>query len=156
SQVVGLVVAGREGKRAFLASKMDLLSIELVEGSQPRCSKLTFEVAANADLADLKKNLAEHGISAQLRSDAVPGTPKTLAFADPKGTSIELFNEWQTMGNDRQVAGAGALKLGHVAFVTHDPKAMAKFYGEVLGFRISDWIGDFFVFMRCNADHHAV
>ena len=33
---------------------------------------------------------------------------------------------------------------------------MAKFYGEVLGFRVSDWIGDFFVFMRCNADHHAV
>ena len=33
---------------------------------------------------------------------------------------------------------------------------MADFYGKVLGFRISDWIGDFFVFMRCNADHHSV
>jgi hypothetical protein len=26
----------------------------------------------------------------------------------------------------------------------------------VLSFRVSDWIGDFFVFMRCNADHHSV
>ena len=33
---------------------------------------------------------------------------------------------------------------------------MAEFYEKVLGFRVSDWIGDFFVFMRCNADHHAV
>ena len=32
----------------------------------------------------------------------------------------------------------------------------AEFYEKVLGFRVSDWIGDFFVFMRCNADHHAV
>ena len=50
----------------------------------------------------------------------------------------------------------GALKLGHVAFVTPEPKALAEFYEKVLGFRVSDWIGDFFVFMRCNADHHSV
>jgi catechol 2,3-dioxygenase-like lactoylglutathione lyase family enzyme len=156
TQVIGLALAGRDGKRAFMASKMGQLSIELVEGGQPRCSKLTFEVAANADLADMKKELAKHGVSADLRSDAVPGTSQVLSFADPKGTQIELFNAWSPIGNNGQVAGVGALKLGHVAFVTHEPKAMAKFYGEVLGFRISDWIGDFFVFMRCNADHHAV
>ena len=33
---------------------------------------------------------------------------------------------------------------------------MADFYQNVLGFRVSDWIDDFFVFLRCNADHHAV
>jgi hypothetical protein len=26
----------------------------------------------------------------------------------------------------------------------------------VLGFKVSDWIDDFFVFMRCNSDHHTV
>jgi hypothetical protein len=26
----------------------------------------------------------------------------------------------------------------------------------VLGFRVSDWRGDYFVFMRCNTDHHTV
>ena len=31
-----------------------------------------------------------------------------------------------------------------------------SFYEEVLGFRWSDMVGDFFVFMRCNADHHAI
>ncbi len=37
-----------------------------------------------------------------------------------------------------------------------DPKAIADFYARVLGFKVSDWIGDFFVFLRCNADHHSV
>ena len=26
----------------------------------------------------------------------------------------------------------------------------------MLGFRVSDWIGDFFAFIRCNADHHTL
>jgi catechol 2,3-dioxygenase-like lactoylglutathione lyase family enzyme len=121
-----------------------------------RCSKLSFEVASDSDFSDLQKSLQQHGIASDVRSDSVPGMPKVLSFQDPRGTTIELFREWSTIGNGQQVVGVGALKLGHLAFVTPEPKAMAKFYGEVLGFRISDWIGDFFVFMRCNADHHAV
>jgi len=156
TQVIGLSLAGRDGKRAFLATKIGQLAIELHQGSAVRCSKLSFEVAADADFGDLKKALAQHGVAADERNDSVPGLPKVLSFSDPKGTTIELFREWSTIGNHQQVVGAGVLKLGHVAFVTQNPREMAKFYGEVLGFRISDWIGDFFVFMRCNADHHAV
>ena len=107
-------------------------------------------------LADVQKKLAAQGVSAELRSDSIPGTTKLLSFDDPKGTTIELFNEWSVLGNREPVAGVGALKLGHVAFSVQDPKAMVEFYSQGLGFRVSDWIGDFFVFMRCNADHHAV
>ena len=52
--------------------------------------------------------------------------------------------------------GAVSIKLGHVAFAVPDPKATADFYERVLGFRLSDWIGDYFVFLRCNVDHHTV
>jgi hypothetical protein len=37
------------------------------------------------------------------------------------------------IGNHEQVVGAGVLKLGHVAFVTPEPQALAKFYGEGAG-----------------------
>jgi catechol 2,3-dioxygenase-like lactoylglutathione lyase family enzyme len=156
TQVIGLSLAGREDKRAFLATKMGQLVIELHEGAQARCAKLSFEVAPDADFADLRRELQKHGVSAEERNDSVPGLPKVLSFTDPKGTQIELFREWSTIGNHEQVVGAGALKLGHVAFVTPEPKPLAEFYEKVLGFRVSDWIGDFFVFMRCNADHHSV
>jgi catechol 2,3-dioxygenase-like lactoylglutathione lyase family enzyme len=156
TQVIGLSLASREANRAFLATRTGQLAIELKTGSVARCAKLSFEVAAQSDFGDLKKALAEHGVAAEERNDSVPGLPRVLSFADPKGTTIELFREWSPVGNGEQVVGVGALKLGHVAFVTPEPKVMAKFYGEVLGFRVSDWIGDFFVFMRCNADHHSV
>jgi catechol-2,3-dioxygenase len=37
-----------------------------------------------------------------------------------------------------------------------DPREIATFYERGLGFRVSDWIEDFFVFLRCGPDHHAV
>ncbi len=46
-------------------------------------------------------------------------------------------------------------KLGHVAAYTPELATMQSFYQDLLGFRWSDTVGDFFVFMRCNADHHA-
>jgi catechol 2,3-dioxygenase-like lactoylglutathione lyase family enzyme len=156
THVVGLAPAGRENGRVFLASRIGQLAIELRQGAQPRCSKLSFEVAPGADLGELNKVLKTHGVNGELRSDGTPGTPRVLTFEDPKGTTIELFNEWKSLGNSSEVAGIGPYKLGHVAFCVQDPKVISEFYAQVLGFRISDWIGDFFVFMRCNADHHAV
>ncbi|MBA3843773.1 MAG: VOC family protein, partial [Actinobacteria bacterium] len=52
-------------------------------------------------------------------------------------------------------AGVRPSKLGHVAAFTPDLSDMQGFYQELLGFRWSDTIGDFFVFLRCNTDHHA-
>src|SRR2546421_3643990 len=42
--------------------------------------------------------------------------------------------------------------FGHLAFCVSDPKAFADFYTRVLGFRLSDWIEDWFVFLRCGPD----
>ena len=112
-------------------------------------------MAPNIDLADARRNLAEHNISSEQRTDAHPGIGSLIAFLDPKGTPIELFSNG-TFHEPMPVNGIGPLKLGHLAFIVDDPKEMARFYGEVLGFRVSDWVEDFFVFMRCNPDHHTV
>jgi len=156
TQVNGLALAARERNRAFLATKIGQLTVELNQGDQARCIKLSFEVAPDSDFDELSRDLAKEGIKSEQRSDSVPGMPKVLAFKDNKGTTIELFCEWSYLGRHEQVLGAGPLKLGHVAFAVPDPQATAEFYGRVMGFRVSDWIGDFFVFMRCNTDHHTV
>ena len=156
TQVVGLSLVGREDKRAFLATKIGQLAIELRQGTQPAapsCRSKWRRTPTSPTCAASCRSMASQPKSATI---PFPGLPKVLSFQDPKGTEIELFREWSMVGNQAQVIGAGVLKLGHVAFVTPEPKALAKFYGEVLGFRVSDWIGDFFVFMRCNADHHSV
>ena len=154
--VAGLVLSAKEKDRAFLASKTGLLTIALEQGREENLKRISFEVVPNSDFAELAKALAADGVKSEMRNDSVPGIGKVLAFNDPKGTTIELFSEWSYLGSHHQVIGVGLLKLGHIAYTVNDPQAIADFYCRVLGFRLSDWIEDFFVFLRCNPDHHTV
>jgi catechol 2,3-dioxygenase-like lactoylglutathione lyase family enzyme len=156
TEIGGLVLAEREKNRAFLASKTGLLAVQLEQADRAHCSKISFEVSPQADFGELARTLSEDGIKSDLRNDSIPGVGKVLAFQDCKGTTIELFSEWSYLGKHHQVSGIGPLKLGHIAFHVPDVQATAKFYEKVLGFRVSDWIEDWFVFMRCNPDHHTV
>ncbi len=45
-------------------------------------------------------------------------------------------------------------RLGHAVFTTPDVAATTRFFVDLLGCRISDFIGDVGVFMRCSTDHH--
>jgi catechol 2,3-dioxygenase-like lactoylglutathione lyase family enzyme len=156
TDIAGLVLAGRERNRAYLATKTGQLVVALEQTSEIACTRLSFEVAPNCDLSEMAKVLAADGIESELRSDPVPGLGKVLTFRDCKGTAVDLFSEWSYLGSHHQVPGIGPLKFGHIAFAVPDVKAASEFYAKVLGFRVSDWIEDWFVFMRCNPDHHTV
>jgi catechol 2,3-dioxygenase-like lactoylglutathione lyase family enzyme len=153
---MGLVVAEREKERAFLATKVGQLVIQLQKADRAHCIKLSFEVAPNSDFGELARELGNDCVRSELRNDSIPGIGQVLSFEDDKGTTIELFKEWNYLCKHEQVAGIGPFKLGHIAFFTPDIQRTVRFYEKVLGFRVSDWIGDFFCFMRCNADHHTV
>lgn len=52
-------------------------------------------------------------------------------------------------------------KIGHVVLNVQDVERSARFYTEVLGFRISDvypeeMVPGGMVFLRCNTDHHGI
>ena len=154
--VNGLTLAGKDKGRAFLASKTGLLTVQLEQGQQARCTRLSFELAPDADFTAIRKQLFDEGIACEERRESSLGIPKLLSFSDPKGTVIELYSEWSYVGAQRDCVGIGPLKLGHVAFFVPDPNSIAQFYQRVLGFRVSDWLEDFFVFLRCNPDHHSI
>lgn len=156
TQVNGLALVAKERGRAFLATKTGLLAIELEQGPKPRCQKLAFELAPATDFVEINRQLSNEGIASHERIEPAPGIPSVLSFLDPNGTSIELFSKWNYVDAPREVIGVGPLKLGHVAFFAPDPKLISDFYRSIMGFRVSDWIDDFFVFMRCNSDHHTV
>ncbi|MBX9772911.1 MAG: VOC family protein [Xanthobacteraceae bacterium] len=156
TEVIGLVLTSRDKNKAFLSTRIGQLAVELGLGTQTQCEKLTFEISPNSEFSDVMRRLADLGLKAERRSDAVPGEGKSVSFTDPKGTTIELFSEWNGLGKRDHGSGVGPTKIGHLAFVVPDPKAIADFYARVLGFRVSDWIEDLFVFLRCNTDHHTV
>ena len=155
-ETIGLALAAREAKRAFLATESGQLAIVLEQGGSPGCRALSFEVAADLDSAEMGRRLGNLDIAMETRRDAVVGVPEMVAFQDPKGTRIELFQHWEFVNGNAPVSGARPNKLGHAAFIVPDPKATADFYARTLGFKIADWIEDWFVFMRCGPDHHTV
>jgi catechol 2,3-dioxygenase-like lactoylglutathione lyase family enzyme len=106
TQVNGLALAAREKDRAFLATKIGQLVVQLDQGDEARCIKLSFEVAPNSDFNALSRELGKEGIKSEQRSDSVPGMSRVLAFEDNKGTGIELFSDWNYLGKHEQVFGA--------------------------------------------------
>jgi catechol 2,3-dioxygenase-like lactoylglutathione lyase family enzyme len=47
-------------------------------------------------------------------------------------------------------------KLGHVVFTTTNYGATSHFLTDLIGFKVSDYIGDIGAFLRCSTDHHNV
>jgi catechol-2,3-dioxygenase len=154
--IVGLGVVARESNRLFMATESDELAIVLEAGAEQKCKRIAFEVGPDVDLVDMRANLSASGIASEVRSDSVPGVSRSLVFTDPEGTEIELISGWTASPAKGSLGGIAANRLGHIAMYTADPLMTSKFYSEVLGFRISDWIEQSFVFMRCGSDHHTL
>ena len=47
-------------------------------------------------------------------------------------------------------------KFGHVNYLTDDARRIVDWYIDVLGFRLTDWIGDEGAWLHVNADHHVI
>lgn len=156
THIVGLNVVARDAKRAVLTTMLGQEAIVLEKGDHADLTRIGFQVAPGSNFADMGAALDKAGVAHELRSDATPGVKKALTFTDPKGTVVELFAECEFHPVVAAGGGVNPLKLGHVASRVTDPAKVAKFYEEVLGFRVSDWVADHFVFMRCSVDHHTV
>jgi catechol 2,3-dioxygenase-like lactoylglutathione lyase family enzyme len=79
-----------------------------------------------------------------------------LTLRDPDNTAIDLCQDCTFAKLDTNNPPFDILKLGHVAGRVEDIKRTLKFYCDLLGFRISDWLTDARVFLRCDSDHHAL
>ena len=156
SDVLGLIVTERDKNRAFLATRTGLEAIALERGDKPELTRLSFQVAPDADVTAYARELSEHGIKSEQRNGISPGAARALVFTDLKGTIIELYSDYAFAKDDGKQAAITPLKLGHVAHRVADVQKVVKFYSEVLGFRVSDWRDTTFSFLRCNTDHHTV
>ena len=157
TQVIGLTLVerGSDGA-AYLRSSVDHHTLTLYPASENRLRHIALQLSSNQSLKEASKQLGEQGIHAALQTDAEPGVPELLQLVDPEGNTLQLYSVMQQVSDGFPEQGIVPEKLGHVAMAVHDVKTTADFYQNVLGFRVSDWIGDFFVFMRCSPDHHTV
>jgi catechol 2,3-dioxygenase-like lactoylglutathione lyase family enzyme len=154
--VVGFTMSDRSKDRAVLTTRLGHEVMVLERGSAARCTRVSFQVAPDVDLAGAEKHLSARGIASERRSGITPGIAAAVVFADPKGTEIELFAAFDEAAPRGEIRGVAPMKLGHQAFIVPDAKSVSDFYCDNLGFRVSDWMEDFFSFLRCGTDHHTV
>lgn len=156
TDVVGLTLVEKEKDRAYFATATGQEAIAVERGEAGLLKRLAFQVAPGTDLGDVVTSLTKHGVKSERRRGISPGVADAVCFTDPKGTLIEVYAELALAAEDPRPAGFTPLKLGHVAYRCTDVQAIVRFYCDVLGFRVSDWIGDRFAFLRCGVDHHTV
>ena len=160
SEVLGLTVVNTVGSTVHLACSDGTVALELKPADAPSLDHLAFELPAGSDIDDAARRLAAAGFTPADWSDVSPAAQGALQLTDPDGATIQLMAQGLggALSTSQPQRGAGIQphKLGHVASRVHDLAGVIRFYQEGFGFRFSDAIGDDFVFMRCNADHHSV
>jgi catechol 2,3-dioxygenase-like lactoylglutathione lyase family enzyme len=156
TEIIGLTLVERDGSRAFLATRLGQEAIALEAGDPGLLRRLAFQVAPGSDLGELGAVLDRHGVKWERRSDISPGVAEAITFLDRKGTLIEIYSDYRFAPDDGRQIGIMPVKFGHVAYRVNNPQKLTEFYASVLGFRVSDWIGDRFSFLRCGPDHHTI
>lgn len=151
---LGFAVTERTDTRVYLTTGSAHHCVVVEHGDRDGRAALGFEVAG--DLAEVQRSLHVGGIEAELRHDEQPGLATSLVVNEHgTGTPLHLYGT-QTLAGPPSSLGITPSKLGHVASYVEDLEGTQSFYTDVLGFRWSDTIGDFFTFLRCGSDHHAI
>ena len=140
----------------------------LIESDNDDLSYIGWEVESREALSELSAHLEANGITVT-KADAEtcssravmemivvsgPDEVQNEIFFGPKQDNIP-FNPAHGMDG----FNTGALGLGHVVLIASDPEAAVKWYREMLGFKLSDyifWDGIEATFLHCNPRHHSL
>jgi len=75
-----------------------------------------------------------------------------LSFDGPGSFTVDVQAETAVSRAGAPTESIRPLRLGHVAFKMSSVDKATRFFTEILDFRVSDWMGDFFVFLRCGPE----
>ncbi len=86
-----------------------------------------------------------------------PGGGYGFRFFSPDGLQFGISSD-VARGQKRAIQrwDGVPVKISHIVLHSPDHKAMTQWFIDVLGFRLSDWLGDFMSFLRCNTAHHRI
>lgn len=176
---VGYGVADLEAERQFYADKWCLRQVADQDGLVYFAAEGSEELYVARLRQDDSNRIDVIALAADTRADVdalfvrVTGAgcrivfePKALdsfgggygfRFFSPDGLPFEVSSD-VARGPSREVVKWEAVpqKISHIVLHSPDHKAMVQFFIDVLGFRLSDWLGDFMAFLRCNEWHHRI
>jgi catechol 2,3-dioxygenase-like lactoylglutathione lyase family enzyme len=155
----GLVEVGTQGPNIYFAaaSSEHPFVIRLRQDDERKTDVIGFSCDSQNDLRTIFAQAIAAGAKPISEPATAPGPAGGYAcrFFDIDGRCIEVICEAKKR-EPRTLERGEAIPTGLSHVVLHSPniKLLVKFYEEAMGFRLSDWIGEFMVFLRCNRAHH--
>jgi catechol 2,3-dioxygenase-like lactoylglutathione lyase family enzyme len=155
----GLTEVGEQDGKVYFAAEASAYPyvIRLREDAERKTDLIGFTAASRADVDALFAQVRGAGckIISEPGDAEGPAGGYAFRFFDPDGRAIEVISD-TTPRTPRSLARGEAIPTGlsHIVLHTPEPAKLVKFYEDVLGFRLSDWIGTFMAFLRCNPVHH--
>lgn len=159
--VWGLREAGeKDGMVHFAAQGHDEpYVVRLRAADEQRIDIIALAADNRADVDALFEKVAAHGckIVFEPKSLDTLGGGYGFRFFSMDGMPYEVSSDVER-GTMRTVARWEGVpqKISHIVMHSPNHKAEVQFFVEVLGFRVSDWLGDFMCFLRCNEWHHRI
>lgn len=151
-------VADQDGMVYFAAEgSSSPFVVRLRQDDEKKTDLISFSADSRADVDALFAQAIAAGGKVISEPAAANGPAGGYAarFFDPDGRAIEVVSDVARRVPRALKPGEAIPKgLSHIVLHSPDHKALTRFYEEALGFRVSDWIAEFMVFLRCNPAHH--
>ena len=131
--------------------------VRLRPADENRIDVIALAADSRADVDALAAKVAVAGARVVQSPQALttPGGGYGFRFFTPDGLLLEISSD--VARGDRQTVARWdgvPVKISHIVLHSPDHKALVAFFCDVLGFKVSDWLGDFMCFLRCNSAHH--
>ena len=157
----GLRQAGSADGMIYLAAEGhdEPFVVRLRKAADKRIDVIALAAATRSDVDSLYNNVSAAGC----RIIHEPGVLQQLGggygfrFFSPDGLSFEISAD-VARGQARGLQAGESIpqRISHIVLHSPDPQAATQFFIDVLGFRLSDWLGEFMSFLRCNEWHHRI
>lgn len=133
--------------------------VRLRHATESRVDVIAFAADNRGDVDALCAKVTDAGgkIVHEPRDLMTPGGGYGFRFFSPDGLLMEISSDVARGGARELAPWEGVpLKISHIVLHAPDHKALTNWFCDVLGFRLSDWLGDFMSFLRCNSAHHRI
>jgi catechol 2,3-dioxygenase-like lactoylglutathione lyase family enzyme len=146
--------------------------LEIVQAPRRRLAELAIAADDEDDVAAITSRLHKLGLSAENHGTSLRATePVTGAVVrvsvrpriviEPAAPPTPYngpgrIDRWGRAPFITRTEAVRPRKLGHAVIGSTDLETAMRFFTDGLGFKVSDYMGDIAVFLRCSVEHHNV
>jgi catechol 2,3-dioxygenase-like lactoylglutathione lyase family enzyme len=156
-----LGLSALDGDPALLRCAYEDLAVALAPGEPAGVDYVAYELRRGIALADAEAALRERG--AEVVRLTVPVRGEALRLTDPDGNGVVVVEHVpdpdprpDVCKRSDTLPGFHPRRLQHVNYLTADTPRLVDWYVEVLGFAVTDWIGDGACWLHVDREHHVL